>query len=477
MHPSEALRGTRNGSSQGAAPHSIALVYEPTDRIALAAELEGAFLSAPWTVEQLAESGAACLTRWPEWMTPLAMRVVAVHRTAPLDQRHRLLELVLDFLEQHQVLAQAETPGMELRLAHHRPALLRSDQPPAVHSWLLPTIASVDELSELLELSDGQLDWLADVRGMERTVGSERLRNYRYRTVPRRQDLPRLIEAPKARLKEIQRWILHEILSRVPAHDAAHGFTIGRSAVSHAELHTGQVAVLRLDLKDFFASVPAGRVYRMWRTLGYEPQVAHVLTGLTTNTVPLRVWTRLAEATPGQGVQARFWMGRQLATPHLPQGAPTSPALANLAAFRLDRRLTGLARSTGLSYSRYADDLTFSGPARLIRRRGEFEATATRVIRDEGFTLNPAKSTTQTTGGRQTVCGVVVNVRTNVRRTDYDRLRATLYNAAHDGVADQNRGQIPNFRAHLLGRIAWVESLNPVRGGKLRELFAQIDWS
>jgi RNA-directed DNA polymerase len=473
VHPSEALQGTRNRSSQGAAPQSIALVNESADRIALAVELAGAFLSAPWTVDQLAESGAACLASWPEWITPLAMRVVAVHRTAPLDQRRRLVELVLAFLDEHQVEVREQIPRTEVRLADHRLALLRSRQPPALRSWLLPTIASVDELATLLELSPGQLDWLADVRGLERTVGSERLRNYRYRAVPRRNDLPRLIEAPKARLKEIQRWILHEILSRVPAHDAAHGFTQGRSAVSHAELHTGQVAVLRLDLKDFFASVPAGRVYRLWTTLGYGRQVAHVLTGLTTNTVPLPVWTGLAEATSGHAVQARFWMGRQLATPHLPQGAPTSPALANLAAFRLDRRLTGLARSTGLRYSRYADDLTFSGPARLIRRRREFEAIAARVIRDEGFTLNPAKSTTQTTGGRQTVCGVVVNV----RRTDYDRLKATLYNAAHDSVADQNRDQIPNFRAHLLGRIAWVESLNPARGGKLRELFAQIDWS
>lgn len=338
-------------------------------------------------------------------------------------------------------------------------------------------IPSLPELADRLELSDGQLAWLADVRGLERTVISEQLRNYRYRTLSRQGDVPRVIEAPKARLKEIQRWILREVLDRVPAHDAAHRFAAGRSAVTHAELHTGQAVVMRLDLKDFFASVPAGRVYRIWSTIGYSPSVAHVLTGLTTNTVPATVWERIAGATPPDAVQARFRLGRQLATPHLPQGAPTSPALANLAALGLDRRLAGLARASGLRYSRYADDLTFSGPASLRRRRVEFEPLAAAIAHEEGFALNHRKTTTQSAGGRQTVCGVVVNVRTNLRRSEYDRLKATLHNAVARGPDAQNRAGVADFRAHLLGRIAWVESLNPGRGQKLRRVFAQIDWA
>ncbi|MGH2841990.1 MAG: reverse transcriptase family protein [Solirubrobacteraceae bacterium] len=285
-----------------------------------------------------------------------------------------------------------------------------------------------------------------------------------------------MVEAPKARLKEIQRWILREILDQVPAHEAAHGFTRGRSAVTHAELHTGQAAVLRLDLKDFFASVSAGRVYRILRTLGYSRSVSHTLTGLTTNTIPESVWERITSATPAHAVTSRFRLGRQLATPHLPQGAPTSPALANLAAFRLDRRLTGLARASGVSYSRYADDLTFSGPGRLARHRSQFEAVATTIIRSEGFMVNSAKSTTQGAGGCQTVCGVVVNVRTNIPRIEYDRLKAVLHNAVIHGPESQNHGGVPDFRAHLRGRTSWVESLNPARGRKLHELFDEIEW-
>jgi RNA-directed DNA polymerase len=464
----------------------ITVVYDDTDRVALATELTRAFLNAPWSVDPVAESGAACLDRWPSWMTQLAMQVVAVHRAPPVDRRRDLFALIVSFLEEHDAPSGESEPPQILRLSVTTPPLppvqtfplpARPARPQLANRWPLANVRSVPELAARLELGDGQLAWLADVRGLERTVGPEQLRNYRYRTVARAGALPRVIEAPKARLKEIQRWILREILDRVPAHDAAHGFTRGRSAVTHAALHTGQAAVLRLDLKDFFASVPARRVYGIWRTLGYTPSVCHVLTGLTTNAVPESVWEVIAEATQPQAGDQRFWLGRRLATPHLPQGAPTSPALANLAAFMLDRRLTGLAHASGLRYSRYADDLTFSGAARLIRRREQFELAATTIIRAEGFTINQAKSTTQSAGGRQTVCGVVVNVHPNVARTEYDRLKAILHNAAIHGPAGQNRDGVSDFEAHLRGRVSWVESVNPARGRRLGKMLEKIDWS
>ncbi|HEX3801915.1 MAG TPA: reverse transcriptase family protein [Solirubrobacteraceae bacterium] len=451
-------------------------MYDVTERDALASELSDAFLKAPWSVDLVAESGAACLDRWPSWMTALAMQVVAVHRAPPTGSRGELFRLIVTFLEQRRAPIGESEPPLILRLSAGRAPASPYARPRAPHGWAITDISSVPDLAERLELSDGQLAWLADVRNLERTVGREQLRNYRYRTLPRPDGLPRVIEAPKARLKEIQRWILREILDQVLAHEAAHGFTRGRSAVTHAALHTGQGAVLRLDLKDFFASVPAGRVYGIWRTLGYSPSVSHVLTGLTTNTLPQSVWELIATAAPPHAIQARFRMGRQLATPHLPQGAPTSPALANLAAFRLDRRLAGLARASGFQYSRYADDLTFSGSGRLNRRRNQFESIVKTIIRTEGFTINGAKSTAQGAGGRQTVCGVVVNVHTNVRRTEYDRLKAILHNAAVQGPAGQNQQGIGDFEAHLRGRISWIESLNPTRGQKLRESLEKIDW-
>ena len=347
----------------------------------------------------------------------------------------------------------------------------------AVRRWPVTEIDSGGALAERLELSEGHLSWLADTRGWERTVVDEKLRNYRYRSLPRRSGLPRIIEVPKARLKETQRWVLREILDHVPAHDSAHGFTPGRSAITHAQRHTRQDVVLRLDLRDFFASIAAGRVYRLFSSLGYAPPVARTLTGITTNVVPASVWRVIAARTEDERlVQSRFWLGRRLATPHLPQGAPTSPALANLAAFRLDRRLAGLAGASDLSYSRYADDLTFSGPLRLRRRLGQFTELVETIVRDEGFALNHDKSMLRPSCARQSVCGIVVNARPNVARAEYDELKAILHNAVREGAAAQNRAGVADFEAHLRGRISWVASLNPSRGERLRRRFDEIDW-
>ena len=212
--------------------------------------------------------------------------------------------------------------------------------------------------------------------------------------------------------------------------------------------------VVRLDLEDFFAAVTAARVFGIFRTAGYPESVAHTLTGLCTNVVPAH-----------ESVSGHYRLARRLATPHLPQGAPTSPALANLAAFGLDRRLSGLAAAIGARYSRYADDLVLSSDHHLrtpVAMIGEIAAA-------EGFRLNAAKTRVMGRGTRQTVTGVVVNARPNVPRADYDELKAILHRASLHGPA----GLDP---AHLLGRIAWVEALNPSRGAKLRAAFTSIGW-
>jgi RNA-directed DNA polymerase len=451
-------------------------MYDADQRLALAAELAEAFLTAPWKRDAVAESGAGRLDRWPAWMEALALRVIAVYPAPPVEREPELLGVIESFLADHVSWPGETEPPQILRLLPREPPRYGYGPWRLDHDWPIAEIDSVAGLAERLELSPGQLAWLADVRSLERSVAQEKLRNYRYRIIPRRGGVPRILEAPKARLKEIQRWILHEILAHVPPHDAAQGFTRGRSVATHARRHSGQAVVLRLDLKDFFASISAGRVFGIFRTLGYNRSVAHVLTGLCTNTIPQAVWQAVPGATDPALIQPRFWLGRALATPHLPQGAPTSPALANLAAFRLDRRLTGLATSATLTYSRYADDLTFSGSMQLRRRRGHLQALIAEIARDEGFAVNERKTALHAAGGRQSVCGIVVNVRPNVIRCEYDELKAILHNAAVHGPSGQNRAELADFEAHLRGRISWVASLNPARGEKLRRRFAEISW-
>jgi RNA-directed DNA polymerase len=268
--------------------------------------------------------------------------------------------------------------------------------------------------------------------------------------------------------------VLHGILDLIPVHDAAHGFVRGRSARTHAALHVGQEVVLRLDLEDFFASVAAGRVFGIFRSAGYPEPVAHVLTGLTTTVVPLATWSRVPRPSDPALIDAYHRLGRRLATPHLPQGAPTSPALANLTAFALDRRLAALAAKHGATYSRYADDLTFSGTQQATKA---LRTTAVRIVRDEGFALNERKQIHATQAGRQRICGIVVNAHPNTKRDDHDRLRAVLHNAARHGPASQNRDGHDDFAAHLQGRIAWTTSVNPRRGARLQQRFDAIDWA
>jgi RNA-directed DNA polymerase len=138
--------------------------------------------------------------------------------------------------------------------------------------------------------------------------------------------------------------------------------------------------------------------------------------------------------------------------------------------------LTGLAATLDARYTRYADDLAISGSTRVQRAAPWLCETIAAIAREEGFAVNHRKSTLATRASRQQVCGIVVNDRPNVPRAEYDTLRAVLQNAARLGPASQNRAGRPDFRAHLLGRIAWVGQLNPARGRKLRRAFARIDW-
>lgn len=445
-------------------------MYDARTRAFLSLCVADAFLAGVWNERALVDRAARALDRRPRWVRPVARSVLASYHRPPADRPRELARFIGLWLRDRRPEVDDPVPPRVRRRLVPEPAM-------GARRWPVPEIASVGSLATFLGVSTGELAWLADARRLERTVPDEKLRHYRYATLRRPGRPVRVIERPKQRLKGIQRRILHEILDRIPVHNAAHGFTRGRSVQTHASEHTGQYVIVRLDLEDFFASIAAGRVYGIFRTAGYPESVAYSLTALTTNVVASTLWQSLSRPTDPTQITAHHRLGRRLATPHLPQGSPTSPALANLAAFRLDRRLSGLAASLEVSYSRYADDLTFSGPARLVRTATTLRRAVTEIARDEGFMINHHKSMLATRAGRQRVCGVIVNEHLNVARHEYDVLKAILHNSRAYGPASQNRQAVPDLRAHLLGRIAWVDSLNPQRGEKLRLQFAGIDWS
>ena len=149
-------------------------MYEAAERDKLARELTVAFLGGPWKAERVAESGAGCLDRWPRWMDALAIHVVSIHRTAPADDPHKLFTSISEFLEDHQPSHDEGPPPeiLRLRAAPSPQAIYR--RRPLEHDWPISDLPSVPALAERLELSDGQLAWLADTRGLERTVGDRK---------------------------------------------------------------------------------------------------------------------------------------------------------------------------------------------------------------------------------------------------------------------------------------------------------------
>lgn len=343
------------------------------------------------------------------------------------------------------------------------------------YRWDVPEINTIGALAELLNLDDGSLLWFADPGSFERTASDENLRHYNYHWIPKRRGGARLLEAPKQNLAYMQRWLLREILNQIPAHDSAHGFVRGRSIQSFAAPHTARDWVLRIDLKDFFPSVPKGRVDATFRSAGYPPEVARLLGGLCTNAAPNDVFD-------GCDRPVSTSLRDRLRNPHLPQGAPTSPALANLAAFGLDVRLTALAERFDARYTRYADDLAFSGQAPMgtVASRREVDRLielARTIIAEEGFAMNHDKTQVRRAHQRQVLTGMVVNKHLNLHRRDLDRLRAELHEAATSGPSKANRTGHSQYRSHLQGRLGFVQATNPTKARKLWALFDRIDWA
>jgi len=348
----------------------------------------------------------------------------------------------------------------------------------AAAKWEIPAIETEGALATWLRATSEELEWFSDFKRFGARSREEKLRHYNYRLLAKPGGSVRLIEAPKQRLKQMQRAILTGILERIPAHSVAHGFVKGRSIKTFAAPHIGQHVVLRMDMRDFFPSIRSARVQALFRTAGYPERVADLLGGLCTTATPGHVFSTKLVSNPEFTADplAMFHAWQTYAYPHLPQGAPTSPALANLCGYRADCRLSGLARAAGATYTRYADDLAFSGGADFDRCVERFAIHAAVILLEEGFEVNHRKTRVMRRGVRQYLAGVVANEHLNVIRADFDRLKATLTNCARLGPASQNREGHANFGAHLAGRISFVQMLNPQKGARLKKIFEQIAW-
>ncbi|MGD8588661.1 MAG: reverse transcriptase family protein, partial [Chromatiales bacterium] len=377
---------------------------------------------------------------------------------------------LFDFLQQDNEIRQTwerAADGFQVKLLLDPPEM--GTLPAGLISFPLPELKTWKDLRLWLGLSVAELAWFADREGRQSGVGEAKLHHYRYRWLKKPSGAQRLLEIPKVRLKTIQRQILHELLDRVPVHAAAHGFRRHRSCLSYVTPHIGQAVVLRMDLQDFFHRVPVARIGALFRRLGYPPTVARLLQGLCTHAS--------SPILAGQVFDTIPWESRQLLRhKHLPQGAPSSPAIANLCAWRLDCRLQGVAERFGLAYTRYADDLAFSGSRELLRLAPFLRALVGKIALEEGFLINQRKTRLQTRAQSQRLAGIVINERPNLPRREYDELKAILYNCVRYGPDSQNRKRHADFRSYLAGRIAYASWLNPAKGERLQDLWRRIHW-
>lgn len=318
----------------------------------------------------------------------------------------------------------------------------------------LPAVLSERELATWLEIPLSRLRWFTFDKSQDPVW------HYKQYSVPKRSGLGyRKLLAPSPELKSLQRRVLRGILDKVPPSPSAHGFIHDRSIVTGARVHIGHTFIARFDLADFFPSITLPRVRGVFIDLGYPFAVAYALALLCTE------YNRDA-VTEGDSVTYRAVGSR-----YLVQGAPTSPSIANLVTRRLDRRLAGLASRYSLTYTRYADDMVFSGDGAFDLAR--FQAMISWIVTDERFDLNNDKTAVSRKPHRQMVTGLVVNAKVSVPREYRRRLRAILHNAQQNGLQSQNRSNRLRFEAHLRGCVDYIASVNERHGAVLRESLQQ----
>ncbi|MDY7226458.1 reverse transcriptase family protein [Hyalangium rubrum] len=319
----------------------------------------------------------------------------------------------------------------------------------------LPDWDSVEALAKALGVSVARLRWFAFHREVD--TGT----HYQSWEIPKRDGGKRTITAPKRELKAAQRWVLSNVVERLPVHGAAHGFVAGRSILTNALAHRGADVLVKVDMKDFFPSVTWRRVKGLLRKGGLQENAATLLALLSTEAPREVMQFRGKTLYVAKGPRA------------LPQGAPTSPALTNALCLRLDKRVSAMAKRLGFTYTRYADDLTFSW-RRAKGAKGKKQADAPvatllarvkSILEAEGFTVHPDKTRVLRKGGKQRVTGLVVNEAPNgvpgarVPREVVRRLRAAIHNR------EQGKpGREGESLEQLKGMAAFIHMTDPARG-------------
>lgn len=280
----------------------------------------------------------------------------------------------------------------------------------------------------------------------ERLFGIKQIESYKTFFIPKKSGGTRKIEAPNDELKAIQLWIKENILDKFSVSQYAKGFVKGVSIYDNALQHTKKELVINIDLKDFFPSIGYNEVYKVFKYIGYTESVSKLLTTLCTN--PYNV---------------------------LPQGSPASPVLSNLVSLKLDKRLGCLAKKIGADYTRYADDITFSGKKSIKK----YIEVIKKIISEEGYTINEEKFRLQYYYQRQEVTGLVVNNGVTVPERYIKELENAIYYCKKYGVVDHMKHidcEKGFYKEHLYGLAYFVKMVDTKKGTNYLKQLDEIKW-
>ncbi|AFM05814.1 Retron-type reverse transcriptase [Bernardetia litoralis DSM 6794] len=344
----------------------------------------------------------------------------------------------------------------------------------------LPYFENIVEFSEKINKPISELRFLAFQRSVSK------VNQYHNYYVPKKSGGKRLISAPKPKLKHTQNWIKTNVLDKIEINENVHGFVKERSILTNAEPHQNKNLVISLDLKDFFPSISYKRVKGLFLKFGYSEQLSTLFGLLTTHneTDKLNVDGEIYYAQKVDketGKTNRF----------LPQGSPASPAITTLIAYKMDKRLEGLAKKMGFTYTRYADDLTFSSDLDLKKDTkatnkiiGSLLYFVKKVVTSEGFEIHPDKTHIMRKGNQQKVTGIIVNQNTEnklgIDRQTLRKFRAFLHQTAKTGwkvdknAKDKKWGIHPDPKQAALGFASFIKMVDAEKGEKFIQKIKSI---
>lgn len=313
----------------------------------------------------------------------------------------------------------------------------------------LPELVSLSNIAEGMELSTEDLVWLCYERSTTDTD------HYTRFEIPKRTGGTRLISSPKPKMRIAQSWINQNILNKLSPSTYCFAFRPKTSIVDNANQHVKKNVIVKLDVKDFFPSITFNRVRGYFEYLGYNPGVSTVLALVCTDAPRVRVTIKGRSRIVAIGARS------------LPQGACTSPALANLIASRLDSRLAGFINtlSGDWKYTRYADDLTFSTTDKEPEI-GQLIAAVGHIAKDENFEIKVEKTRIMRSPRRQSVTGLIVGEDVRIPKATIKRMRALFHNIETKGkeAVTEELGKDALNVAH--GYWAYLYMVSPAQANK-----------